>query len=315
MTNPEHGHASVPVSVVICTYSNIRWKDLQNTVETLLPQLDGKHEIILICDHNPALLEEIKEKYPQITASPNKHKQGLSGARNTGISLANHQIIAFIDDDAVPQEAWIENLTAHYSHDGVLGVGGEIIPNWETRRPKWLPEEFDWVVGCTYLGMPEKAARVSRLIGCNMSFHKDVFKTVGSFPSNLGRIGTIPMAGEETEFCLRIVESLPEAQLIYDPGITVSHLVPVQRTSFKYFLSRSFAEGLSKAIISKGVNSRIRLDTEKEYTFKTLPKGFFRYLINLEIRKSAAIIIGLLVTGAGYLIGILSPIPKNPGSS
>jgi glycosyltransferase involved in cell wall biosynthesis len=297
----------LPVSVIICTYSENRWNDLQKTINALLPQARDKHEIIVICDHNPDLLQKIRIKYPTITISPNRSKQGLSGARNTGISLAHKPILAFIDDDAVPQSNWIENLSKHYSKQGVVGVGGKIIPNWEIERPNWLPEEFDWVVGCTYLGMPRESTQVSRLIGCNMSFHRSVFDAVGEFTESLGRIGTIPMAGEETEFCMRVGEIMPDSCLIYDPSIAVSHLVPIQRTSFKYFLSRSFAEGLSKAILAKRMNRRVSFNTERVYTFKILPSGFFRYVSKIEIRRSVVIVIGLFVTGAGFFLGLLTP--------
>ena len=55
------------------------------------------------------------------------------------------------------------------------------MPFWSANQPFWFPEEFNWVIGCTYRGMPTKNAPVRNLIGANMSVRKDVFTKVGGF--------------------------------------------------------------------------------------------------------------------------------------
>ena len=47
------------------------------------------------------------------------------------------------------------------------------------RRPRFFPAEFDWVVGCTYRGMPEEASVVRNLIGANMSFRRSALEAIG----------------------------------------------------------------------------------------------------------------------------------------
>ena len=83
-------------------------------------------------------------------------------------------------------------------------VGGVAHPHWPTwpsggRRPRLLPGagrttgdatgELDWVVGCTYTGQPTAQAEVRNLMGCNMSFRREVFERVGGFAEDIGRIG------------------------------------------------------------------------------------------------------------------------------
>jgi cellulose synthase/poly-beta-1,6-N-acetylglucosamine synthase-like glycosyltransferase len=109
-----------------------------------------------------------------------------------------------MDEDATAAPDWLERLTHGYDSDEVLGVGGTIDPLWLTGRPAWFPAEFDWVVGCTYRGLPETANRVRNLIGCNMSFRREVFQQVGGFRSGIGRIGLRPVGCEETELCIRL---------------------------------------------------------------------------------------------------------------
>src|SRR5581483_12443163 len=101
------------------------------------------------------------------------------GARNTGVSVATGSVCAFLDDDAEAAPDWLAWLVKAYADKDVLGVGGAIEPAWQDRRPEWFPEEFDWVVGCSYRGMPVISADTRNLIGANMSFRRDVLVNVG----------------------------------------------------------------------------------------------------------------------------------------
>jgi len=49
--------------------------------------------------------------------------------------------VAFIDDDAVADRDWLLNILKNYDTANVVGVGGLIIPLWESSRPIWFPEK------------------------------------------------------------------------------------------------------------------------------------------------------------------------------
>lgn len=51
----------------------------------------------------------------------------ISAARNLGISVANGDIIAFIDDDAVPEPAWLDHLIASFLDPTVSIAGGFVL--------------------------------------------------------------------------------------------------------------------------------------------------------------------------------------------
>ena len=99
--------------------------------------------------------------FPDLVVVPNSGRRGLSGGRNTGVSHAIGDVVAFLDDDARAQPDWLERLAAGYRSPSVVGVGGVATPVWPGQRPPWLPPEFDWVVGCTFVGMPT-ALKLSR---------------------------------------------------------------------------------------------------------------------------------------------------------
>lgn len=297
------------ISVVVCAYTELRWDDLVAAVGSLQQQTLVPDEIIVVVDHNPALLDRVRAHLSGIQAIENGEQQGLSGARNSGIAVAQGDIVAFMDEDAIAAPDWLARLAAGYSDSGVMAVGGAIEPLWIAGRPRWFPEEFNWVVGCTYLGMPEATAPVRNLIGCNMSFRREVFQAVGGFRSGIGRIGTRPVGCEETELCIRTSQHWPNVTLLYEPQARVQHRVPANRSTWKYFRSRCYAEGLSKALVAQFVGATDSLASERTYTMRTLPMGALRGLAATlrgdfsGVLRTVAIVSGLLITTAGYLKG------------
>jgi hypothetical protein len=180
------------------------------------------NEIIVVVDHNPALLAQLRQHLPDIRAIENWQPRGLSGARNSGIAIASGEVVVFIDEDATAAPDWLEQLESHYDREDVLGFGGAIKPVWLPQRPRWLPAEFDWVVGCTYRGLPETASRVRNLIGCNMSLRREAFQQTAGFRSGIGRVSARPVGCEETELCIRLLQQQPQGRLIYEPGARFS---------------------------------------------------------------------------------------------
>lgn len=307
------------VTVIICAYTEDRWNELVLSLKSMQAQQLQPAQTILVIDHNHQLYQRACKEFPNVQVVENTNEQGLSGARNCGISLAKGDILAFIDEDAVAAPDWLSVLAAAYRDDSVIGTGGLIQPAWVEQKPAWFPEEFNWVVGCTYRGVPEHSSPVRNLIGCNMSFRREAFEKVGGFRSNMGRIGTIPLGCEETEFCIRLKQYWPSSTFIYEPLAQVKHRVPAVRARFSYFRARCYAEGLSKALVSQFVGANDGLASERTYTFRTLPEGVLRGVADFFRRgdwsglgRAAAIIAGLLITTWGYLVGKVSmPKPNN----
>jgi GT2 family glycosyltransferase len=301
------------ISVVICAYTEERWQDLEAALDSLQHQTLQPEEILLVIDHHFGLYAHARDCFPSIRVIENREKRGLSGARNTGIAAAQGGVIAFLDEDAIAEQDWIERLHDGYADPMVMGVGGAIDALWQDARPSWFPEEFDWVVGCTYPGLPLDPAPVRNLIGCNMSFRREVFEAIGGFYSELGRIGALPLGCEETEFCIRTRQHWLSGVLLYEPRARVQHKVPTKRSRWLYFRRRCYAEGLSKAQVTGLVGSRDGLASERSYTMRTLPKGVLKGVRDsLRQRKldglsrAAAILAGLVITTFGYLVGRIS---------
>ena len=253
------------------------------------------------------LLARAREELARVHSVPNRGERGLSGARNSGVDVARGDVVAFLDDDAAAADEWLERLAACYADADVLGVGGSIEPLWPRARPAWFPPEFDWVVGCTYRGMPSSMTSVRNLIGANMSLRRTTLAAVAGFRSGIGRIGTRPVGCEETELCIRALQRWPGRRFVYEPRARVAHRVDATRTGWRYFLRRCYAEGQSKAQVARLCGARDALATERAYTVRVLPLGAVDALREAVRRRrpaqalaAAAIVAGLSATTAGY---------------
>src|SRR5512143_564925 len=96
------------VSVIICTYTLERWEAVCAAIGSIYAQSVQPREVIVVVDHNPELMVHLSERWPQAVVVENHDARGLSGARNTGIALAQGAYLAFLDDDAVAEPNWLE---------------------------------------------------------------------------------------------------------------------------------------------------------------------------------------------------------------
>jgi hypothetical protein len=249
----------------------------------------------------------------------NREAKGLSGGKNTGIATAQGDIVAFLDDDAIAAADWLKFLVDSYPDADVAGAGGLTLPLWETSRPSWFPGEFDWVVGCTYIGVPESPAPVRNLLGGNASFRREAFTKVGGFRSGIGRSGRgLPAGGEETELCIRLRQHSPRSVLLFESRAVIWHRVPDARSRFSYFLTRCYAEGLSKALVTDNVGLADGLCTERSHALRALPAGFARGLSDAVrgdkagLGRAGAIVAGLAAAVAGYCVGAARTAARRP---
>src|SRR5260221_11566189 len=114
------------ISVIIRAYTADRWDDLVASVESVQQQTLSPREIIMVVDHNPNLLKRVREHIAGVLAVENREVKGLSGASNSGVTVAQGAVIAFLEDEANAETNWLENLAACYTDPNQVVVGGTV---------------------------------------------------------------------------------------------------------------------------------------------------------------------------------------------
>jgi len=300
--------AQCTISVVICTYADWRWDDLRRACISVAEQLGDGDELVIVIDHNDGLMTRARTEFPDATVIANGGRKGLSDARNTGVETSRGDVVAFLDDDAVARPGWVAGLRDAFTADDVAVAGTSVRPNWEGgSAPRWFPEEFGWVVGCSYRGLPEVKTTIRNPIGASMAVRRTVFGKVGGFSDAIGRVGTKPVGCEETEFCIRVAAQGDGYRVLFDPFAAVDHYVPAVRQTMKYFVQRCYHEGRSKRIVSLLQGSEAGLSSERQYVRKVLPAAVVGGVAGAVRRpagllRAAVVVVGLSSTVLGYAV-------------
>jgi len=302
------------VSVVIAAYSDERWDYLREAVASALAQTRPALEVVVVVDHNPALLARARRELPLVTVLPNTGARGASGSRNTGVAACHGDVLAFLDDDARASAGWLEALLGHFADAGVVGAGGRVDPLWAGSRPSWFPPEFDWTIGASYHGMPLDAGPVRNVWSNNMAIRRSAFEAAGGFREGFGKIGTTSRP-EDTDLCLRATAAGGTAGTwVYEPAGLTGHWVPRQRATVGYFLRRCFHEGRGKAGLAALDGAAASTSAERHYARHVLPSGIVRGLRETMrgdrsgVLRSTAIAAGFGMAATGFAVGMLASV-------
>lgn len=250
------------VSIVICTYN--RAGLLRKTLDSL-PALDelGLAEVIVVDNNSTDDTREATEAFiARHAGSVNAryvfaHRQGLSVARNAGIRAAQADIVAFLDDDAIPCREWLATIAATFAgRPDVHALGGIIRPLFESERPEWLIKPFE--LPYTIVDIGDQAREYPAHLhpyGANMAIRKPFFEN-HSFPENLGRKGNSLLSGEETWVFAQMRKE--RKKVLYHPGMAVDHFIPSSRLTVEWIKKRYYYQGISNGHMQgEGAGSKL----------------------------------------------------------
>lgn len=114
------------VSVIINTHN--RGPHLKRLLDALSRQTYDNFEVIVVNGPSTDNTEEVLERYGRAIRTDTCPVVNLCVSRNIGVKDAAGEIIAFIDDDAVPQDVrWIENAVKYFENEKVGVVGGCVL--------------------------------------------------------------------------------------------------------------------------------------------------------------------------------------------
>lgn len=318
------------ISVVVCTHTEDRYSSLCETIESVLAQTHEDRELIVVSDGSPTVARRARADYgvhDNVRVHRNETNRGLLASRNTGAELAEGDVVAFIDDDAVAHKDWLAELAATYevtdeqnenrTHEP-LAVGGRMTPRWVAGKPEYLPEEFYWLVGVTHRGFGhgmDTPSEVRNTNGSNISFDREVFLELDGFNATIGgRKGDKNLQGGETELCARL-RSTYGVGVQYNPDARVAHKVFDYRTKLWWLIDRAFWQGYSKRGMEILLPESSTAATAEETEFlhqllgEFVPKRFARLVRTPTTAALSQLVMLFVLTGAvgvGYLYGALA---------
>jgi glycosyltransferase involved in cell wall biosynthesis len=301
------------VSVVICTYTEEMYDHFQEAVESIYAQTYDDIELVLVSDGNEPLYERMQDDYGErenVKIHCNEENVGLSGSRNNALEYVTGDVVALIDDDAIADEEWIEELVSVYESRDAIAAGGKMTPIWVAGEPTFLPEEFYWLVGVTHRGFAEPGEEVRNTFGSNISFRTEVLKELGGFETQVGRQGEKNLQAHETEFCARMREAYGQG-VIYNPDAEVGHKVFEFRTEKRWLLERAFWQGYSKRAMETIVSEDASAEESaflKQLLFEFVPSRVKSIATDPSVTKVTQLVTLFLLTGlvgTGYLYGLI----------
>lgn len=301
------------VSVIICCFTEQRLQNIYEAIASVQRQTRPPDEVILAVDNNRPLFEQMQVEHgDKVKVVLNDSLKGLSATRNLGVATADGDLIAFLDDDAVAGQDWIENLIRPFENSNVMAVGGEAVPDWpKDKPPMWFPEEFDFIIGCTAhkkLVIGDDGS-IRNVTGSNMAFRKEVFEKIGLWDTELGRGSGKMTGGEEADICLKIKSGIPHSLILFEPRAIVTHKVHPSRATLGYVFNFSFREGTTRAKLQKATSHSVDdpLHSERAYLrriiFGTAPRRLIKFYNPASVAQLGVVVANLALIAAGYLLG------------
>ncbi len=226
--------ASAPsASVIVCT--RYRPERLAGCLDALQRQDYPDYEVIVV-DNAPETDAVERLAATRSGRVPVRYvvepRPGLSWARNAGLAAARGDIVAFLDDDELPDRYWLAEMARGFTvAPQVAGVSGTVLPARLDTRAQCLFERFGGHSkgrGFTAAVFDQAShARQHPLyplppfgVGASMAFDRDALRALGGFDVALGA-GTTAKAGEDTAVISQLM--LTGATFVYWPAAVMWH--------------------------------------------------------------------------------------------
>ncbi|MDY6897884.1 MAG: glycosyltransferase [Cyanobacteriota bacterium] len=238
------------ISAIICTHNRDNY--LGAAIDSLLSQNFAQGFEVVVIDNGSK--DNTKQVVEQRLDNPRlkyiyEPVLGLSVARNTGAKASNGEILAYLDDDAVASEGWLQVLYGAYQSNPKLAIaGGKVTLLWpdKVNPPRWLSPGLAGNLGAYDLGESivtiKNPGQTPR--GLNYSIRRSFLDDIGGFDTNLGRVGKNLLSNEELQMTELALEKGWE--VAYLPDALVAHNVSPERLKRSWFISRGWWQGISE---------------------------------------------------------------------
>ncbi len=305
------------ISVVISTFN--RSQNLPDCIAALDMQKDAESvswEAVVVDnnsnDDTPAVVARLKKRYAYPIRYLFEPRQGLSHARNCGITQTRSKYVAFIDDDILVEPQWLRFMCDGFRARRSDAVGGRIRVESPRPIPKWIQPEMYGFLGQRDFG--DEGFYMDGIkkfpFGGNMAVRRTMIDKVGVFDTRMGRKGEGRkreelFKGEETDYFRRLAEA--GGRIYYEPNAVVRHRILPYQLEKKFFRTLHFNAGFQNAQLDTNFYPRT-LGGVPLFLFLQTVRAAGRYLLqtatkgpNLSFRQQMNV---------GYFLGMIQGYRK-----
>lgn len=314
--HPAQVPAQCDLTVVICTRN--RPSFLKNCLQHLQRQVCKPREIIVV--DNASTTEDTKNVSAQFQGVRyvREERPGLDIARNRGALEAKGAIIAYTDDDTIPNTYWVYRVFETFRTPTIAAMTGLVIAASLDTEAEVIFEKF-WPFNRGYVTKKfdhkffdatlETGPPVWEIgAGANMAFRKALFEEVGYFDERLD-VGAAGCSGD-SELWYRILANGFTIQ--YNPIAVVGHSHRNSICELKRQL-HSYMRGFTVAILIQ--YQRFGHRGNLQHLMKVLPlyylsllkKGFPHYSFQYQTLFSE---MGGIISGLFYYLRHRNTDPK-----
>lgn len=236
------------IVIAVCTFN--RADKLPRLINALrLQACPIPCEILVVNNNSTDDTATVVQEFAEVPGHPlrlvTETAQGIVNARNRAIeeSLQN-EFLAFIDDDELPGQGWINAAVDALSNEKADCVGGKIIVDLSGfQRPKWLESEL-----LNFLGKVDNGQwpfwiidRTTPVWSGNVAYRTSVFSGGLRFDHRYNREGHAIGGGSDEIMFKALLEQ--KARIRYRPDMAIFHLVEKQRLKKSYFIRLHYKAG------------------------------------------------------------------------
>ena len=215
-----------PISVIVCTRD--RPLSLERCLEALARLDYPDYEVVVVdnCSRDAATAQVVARSGFRYVR---EERPGLDWARNRGVAESRHDIIAYVDDDALATPGWLRGIAYGFEQPEVMVVTGMVLAA-EIETPAQNDFERYGGMGKGFMSHTIRRDDLSKSslfkssnwgVGANMAFRRSLFAMIGSFDVALD-VGTPTCGGGDIEFFYRAVAA--GHTLRYEPAALVRHV-------------------------------------------------------------------------------------------
>jgi len=287
------------VAIIVCTFQR------RHGLLRLLSSLERQRETTypfrcIVVDNNPpgrdTSLEQETFPYPlTVIRAP---EPGVGRARNAGLECAlgdsNCRFVAFIDDDEVAAEDWLQKLLAAQQQTGAPVVTGPVLPVFEGCAPDWIESSgaFD-------------RTRHPHLSRREVAYTGNVLLCASLLREPPRRFDETLARGEDSYFFRQV--SRDRQAIVWADDAVVHEYYEPERLTVRWLLRREFSQGYGRTrqdlYFSPGLVTWVKSLVR---ALRRLVEGFIRLIVSPLSGSGRAIdALCLFTAGLGRMWGTL----------